>query len=169
MDPTFLPAHRLAALVRSGELGCVELLEHFLARIERLDGRTNAVVVRDFDRARARAKSLDNQTSKYGALFGLPMTVKESFDIAGLPTTWGVPAERLSIVRGNALAVDRLLAAGAVVFGKTNVPLLLADWQSYNEICPITEMSDCATLPCNATVRSAGRFPRSACGQTRHK
>ena len=62
------------------------------------------------------------------------MTVKESFDIAGLPTTWGVPAERNSIARGNALAVDRLLAAGAVVFGKTNVPLLLADWQSYNEI-----------------------------------
>ena len=62
------------------------------------------------------------------------MTVKESFDIAGLPTTWGVPAERDSIAGRNALAVDRLIEAGAVVFGKTNVPLLLGDWQSYNEI-----------------------------------
>ncbi|HEY6430660.1 MAG TPA: amidase [Acetobacteraceae bacterium] len=134
MDLSFLPASRLATLARSGEISCVELLDHCVTRIERLDGRINAVVVRDFDRARGRAKALDNQRDKSGALFGVPMTVKESFDIAGLPTTWGVPAERNSVARRNALAVERLQNAGAVVFGKTNVPLLLADWQSYNEI-----------------------------------
>ena len=55
MDPTFLPAWRLAELVRGGAISCLELLDHFIARVERLDGRTNAVVVRDFDRARERA------------------------------------------------------------------------------------------------------------------
>jgi len=134
MDHSFLPAHRLAELTRSGEIGCRELLDHFIARVEHHDAKINAVVVRDFDRARERAKTLDNQSDKSAPLFGVPMTVKESFDIAGLPTTWGVPAERDSIATRNALAVDRLLAAGAVVFGKTNVPLLLADWQSYNQI-----------------------------------
>ena len=59
MDPTFLPAWRLAELVRGGAIGCSELLDHFIARVERLDSRTNAVVVRDFDRARDHARSLD--------------------------------------------------------------------------------------------------------------
>ena len=58
-DPTFLPAWRLAELIRGGAMSCLELLDHYIARIERLDGRTNAVVVRDFDRARERARKLD--------------------------------------------------------------------------------------------------------------
>jgi amidase len=62
------------------------------------------------------------------------MTVKESFDVAGLPTTWGVLGFKDTKAETNALAVDRLLAAGAVVFGKSNVPLRLADWQSYHSI-----------------------------------
>src|SRR2546422_4532128 len=62
------------------------------------------------------------------------MTIKESYDVAGLPTTWGVPAYKDKIAAKNAVAVDRLLGAGVVLFGKTNVPLYLADWQSYNAI-----------------------------------
>ena len=89
MDPTFLPATQLASLVRSGKIGAAELLEHYIARTERLDGRINAVVVRDFERARARAKALDSQADKSAPLFGVPTTVKESFDVAGLPTTRG--------------------------------------------------------------------------------
>src|SRR5690606_17232674 len=69
-----------------------------------------------------------------GPLHGLPMTVKEAFDVAGLPTTWGSPAHREHLAASSALAVQRLEAAGAIVFGKTNVPLMLADWQSFNEI-----------------------------------
>jgi amidase len=133
-DPTFLPAWRLAALIRECAISCLELLDHYIARVERLDPRINAVVVRDFDRARERARALDAQSDRGAPLFGVPMTIKESFDVAGLPTTWGVPEERNSIARTNALAVDRLLEAGVVLFGKTNVPLLLADWQSYNAI-----------------------------------
>jgi len=137
MDPSFLSAARLAARVRRGEIGCLELLDHYIARVERLDGRTNAVVVRDFERARARARALDRkrkQGSAEGKLFGVPMTVKESFDVAGLPTTWGIPGLEKTTAASNALAVDRLLAAGAVVFGKTNVPIYLGDWQSFNAI-----------------------------------
>ena len=91
-DPTFLPAWRLAELIRGGAIGCLELLDHYIARIERLDSRINAVVVRDFDRARERARLLDRQRKEGRAtpLFGVPMTVKESFDVAGLPDHVGL-------------------------------------------------------------------------------
>jgi amidase len=62
------------------------------------------------------------------------MTVKESFDVAGLPTSWGFPEHRDHVAQADALAVSRLLGAGAIVMGKTNVPRALADWQSVNEI-----------------------------------
>ena len=135
MDPSFQSATRLAERTRSGELGCLDLLEHFIARVERLDPRINAVVVRDFDRARARARVLDHAgRANAGPLFGVPMTVKESFDLAGLPTTWGHQERASHKAEADALAVRRLEAAGAVVFGKTNVPVSLADWQSYNPV-----------------------------------
>jgi len=135
MDPTFLPAWRLAELTRSGEIGCVELLDHAISRVERLDGRVNAVVVRDFERARRRARALDqSDRTKAGPLFGVPMTVKESFDLACLPTTWGYEERRGHRAEQDALPVQRIEAAGAVVFGKTNVPVSLADWQSYNPV-----------------------------------
>ncbi len=133
-DPTFLPASELASRIRARDIGCLELLDHYIARVERLDPRINAVVVRDFERARARARQLDNQSDRSAPLFGVPMTIKESFDVEGLPTTWGAPAFRNSKATRNALAVDRMLNAGVVLFGKTNVPLMLADWQSYNDI-----------------------------------
>ena len=65
-DPSFLPAWRLAELTRAGEIGCRELLDHFIARVERLNPRINAVVVRDLERARARAHALDHG-SRVGA------------------------------------------------------------------------------------------------------
>src|SRR5690242_17812290 len=131
----FLPATALAAMVREGRIGCLELLDHMIARVERLDSRINAVVVRDFERARERARALDNGTIwQKGPLFGVPMTVKESFDVAGLPTTWGFEDYRQNVTTADALAVQRLKRAGAVVFGKTNVPVGLLDWQSYNPI-----------------------------------
>src|SRR5271163_2607520 len=134
MDPTFLPAWRLAELTTSGEIGCVELLDHYIARVDRLNPRINAVVVRGLERARARARSLDHSSSNKGPLFGVPMTVKESFDVAGLPTTWGYADRTTHRAEADALAVQRLEQAGAVVFGKTNVPVALADWQSFNPV-----------------------------------
>ena len=67
-------------------------------------------------------------------LLGLPLTVKESYNIAGLPTTWGLPAQKDFVPREDALSISRVKQAGGVILGKTNVPLSLGDWQSYNEI-----------------------------------
>lgn len=137
LDVPFRSARQLAAAVRTKKIGCLELLELFLARVEKYDPALNAIVVRDLDRARRRARAADRALAKgeiWGPLHGVPMTIKESYDVAGLPTTWGVPALRNNIATRNALAVDRLLDAGVVLFGKTNVPLYLADWQSFNAI-----------------------------------
>jgi amidase len=134
MDPTFLSATHLADLVRTRKIGALELLDHYIARTEQHDPRINAVVVRDFDRSRARARELDSQADKSAPLFGVPMTAKESFDIEGLPTTRGHAAAKDVRVRKSSLAIRRLEGAGAVIFGKTNVPVDLADWQSYNPV-----------------------------------
>ena len=91
--------------------------------------------VRDFDRARARARSLDQKSAvKSAPLFGVPVTVKESFDLKGQPTTWGFEEHKDHRVEHDALPVQRIEAAGAVVFGKTNVPVALGDWQAYNPL-----------------------------------
>jgi amidase len=126
----------LAAALKKREVSAVELLEEVIARVEALDGRLNAVVVRDFDRARAAAKAADLALGRGEAppLTGIPMTVKESFNIAGLPTTWGIPRFKDFVAQDDALIVSRVKAAGAVILGKTNVPFVLGDWQSYNEI-----------------------------------
>jgi amidase len=137
-DLAFKPATELAALVRAKEVGCLELLDIFLARVSRYDQAINAIVVRDFDRARERARKLDNAADRSAPLFGVPMTVKESFDVVGLPTTWGVADFRDTKATTNALAVDRLLATGANVFGKTNVPKFLGESQSHNVIYGVT-------------------------------
>jgi amidase len=134
MDPTFLPAVKLAELTRRRKIGCVELLDHYIARVGRLDGPINAVVVRDFGRARQRAHALDQTADRSAPLFGVPMTVKESFDVAGLPSTRGHLAAKDHRAKTSSIAVRRLEAAGAVIFGKTNVPVDLADWQSYNPV-----------------------------------
>lgn len=126
----------LVAALRSGKVSSVELTDAAIAAIEAGDGRLNAVVVRDFERARAAAKAADAALAKgeAGALLGLPMTVKESFNVAGLPTTWGIPKTEKIPVTQDAVAVARLKAAGAVILGKTNVSYLLADWQSFNDV-----------------------------------
>jgi amidase len=113
-----------------------ELVDSAIARIEALDSKINAVVARDFDRARADAAAADAALAKgeRRPLLGVPMTVKEHFGVAGLPTTWGNPVFRDWRPEVDALAVQRLKAAGAIILGKTNVPLALRDWQSYNEI-----------------------------------
>ncbi|HET6185043.1 MAG TPA: amidase [Acetobacteraceae bacterium] len=139
MDLAYLPAWKLAEMTRTGEIGCAELIDAAIARVERLDSRINAVVVRDFERARKRARQLDHGgRAKAGPLFGVPMTVKESFDLKGHPTTWGFEWRRDHRAEADALPIERLEAAGAVVLGKTNVPVGLADWQSYNPIYDTT-------------------------------
>ena len=136
-DPAFDSASKLARDLRTGRLGASELLTHHLKRLERHNPRLNAVIVTDLDAAKRRARAADRAHARgesWGPLHGVPMTVKDSFDFTGLPTTWGLPEHRDNRARGNSAAVQRLLDAGAVIYGKTNVPVLLAEWQSFNPI-----------------------------------
>jgi amidase len=135
IDP-FAPATDLARALREREVSSTELLELYLGRVEQYDGAINAVVERDFERARAAARFADEALARgeSGPLLGLPMTVKESFNVAGLRTTCGLEDFRDARVDFEAPAVQRIRAAGAVIFGKTNVPPNLADWQSENTI-----------------------------------
>jgi len=129
-------AGELLGMLSDKRVSAAELVDFAIARIETLDPKINAVVVRDFERAGAAAKEADAGLARgeRRPLLGLPMTVKEQFNIAGLPTTWGNPKFRDWRPETDALAVQRLKAAGAIVIGKTNVPLGLTDWQSYNEV-----------------------------------
>lgn len=133
----FTSATRLAGEIRDRRIGCLEALDFYVARAERLNPALNAIVAWQVEAARERARAADAALAKgenWGPLHGVPMTVKESYNIAGLKTTWGNPARRDNVATENAVVVDRLLGAGAVIYGKTNVPYLLMDSQSYNEI-----------------------------------
>jgi len=135
-DLGYRSATELLALLDRGAVSAVELAEAAIARIERHDGTLNAVCVRDFDRALAAARAADERRARgeRAPLLGVPMTVKESFHVAGLPTTWGIPEFADFVPDADALAVERVKDAGAVVLGKTNVPLALGDVQTYNDI-----------------------------------
>lgn len=135
-DFTYTTATDLSAALAAGDVSSVELTEAAIARIERHDDDVNAVCVRDFDNALTAAREADAARAKGEArpLLGIPMTVKESYNIAGLPTTWGNPEFKDFAPTEDALAVARVKAAGAVVLGKTNVPFMLGDLQSYNDI-----------------------------------
>jgi amidase len=126
----------LVAALQARKISATELADHVIARIEALDPKLNAVVVHDFDRGRDAAKAADAALARgeRRPLLGIPMVVKESFDVAGLPTTWGVPAFKDWKPKEDAVIIARVKAAGAVILGKTNVPLLLGDWQSHNDI-----------------------------------
>ncbi len=123
-----------AAAIRSGETTALAECEAAIARIEERNPPLNAVVVRDYDRAREAAHALDAAGPDERPLFGVPMTVKESFNVTGLPTTWGHEQHRDWIAPRDADAVARLRAAGAVILGKTNVPVDLADLQTHNPV-----------------------------------
>ncbi len=136
MEWSFRSAEELIAALRTGAVTSGELTDEAIARIERDDEVVNAICVPDFDRARAAARQADQARARGEdrPLLGVPVTVKESYDVAGLPTTWGLPAHRDHRPAADAVQVARLKAAGAVVLGKTNVPLGLQDIQSFNDL-----------------------------------
>lgn len=131
------PAHRLATELREGRLSAVELLERHRERCERLNPALNAVIATDFPAARERAALADAARARgesWGPLHGLPMTVKDSLEVAGLPTVCGAPALKQHRPKHTAPAVQRLVDAGAIVFGKTNVPTYAGDVQTFNPV-----------------------------------
>ena len=133
----FKSATELASSIRRGEITSVDLLNLYLDRIQRYDDDINAVVALDLAAARTRAEQADKalaQDQDWGPLHGLPMTVKDVFEVVGMPTTSGDPKLKGYIPKRNAIAVQRLIDAGAIIFGKTNVPYHAMDIQSYNEI-----------------------------------
>jgi amidase len=136
MDYATAGAGEMADALAARRVSAVELFEAAVARIEAVDGPINAVVVRDFDRAHDAAKAADAALARgeRAPLLGVPVTVKEAFNVAGLPTTWGLEPFKDWIADEDAVVVTRLKAAGAVIVGKTNVPPNLADWQSANPI-----------------------------------
>jgi amidase len=133
---SFKTAVELSEALAAKKVSAVELAQDAIGRIERHDDKINAVCVRDFGRGLEAARAADAARARGDAspLLGIPMTVKESFNVAGLPTTWGFPAQKDFIPPEDALAISRVKAAGAVLLGKTNVPFGLGDWQSYNDI-----------------------------------
>lgn len=133
---SLLSTTALQAELRSGRISAVEALEQAIGRIEARDGDINAVVVRDFERARAAAVAADAALARGDRrpLLGVPMTVKESFNVAGLPTAWGIAGIDAARPLHDAVAVARLKASGAVIIGKTNVATYLGDWQSVNAV-----------------------------------
>lgn len=136
-DIAFLSAVQLAARIKSKEISSVELTQHYIDRIERYDGDINAIIVRIFEQALEDAKKADSSLAAgtdLGPLHGVPMTIKESYMIADTPATWGIESFRNNIASEDGLAVKRFRNAGAHFLGKTNVPINLADFQSYNSI-----------------------------------
>lgn len=130
-------ATELAGKIRAKEISSRELTELYIRRIEKYDPEINAVVVRDFEGALESASRADAALAAGEPLapfHGVPMTIKEAYDIEGQPTTWGIPAFAKNIATSDAETVRRLKRAGAHFLGKTNVPVQLGDFQSYNEI-----------------------------------
>ena len=133
---SFKTAIELSAALAAKQVSAVELAEDAIARIERHDGKINAICVRDFDCAMQAARAADAALARgeKKPLLGLPVTIKESFNIAGLPTTWGFVPQKDYRPTADALSMTRVKDAGGIILGKTNVPLGLGDWQSYNDI-----------------------------------
>ena len=133
----FRPALELGRLLKTRKISASELLEACLNQYMLHNDALNAVVVTDLDRARRAAAASDKRLKRgtpLGPFDGVPMTAKESFDWTGTPSTWGAPAFRENIAKSDAAAIRRLTEAGAVLYGKTNVPFMLADWQSFNDV-----------------------------------
>jgi amidase len=191
-NASFKDALALATDIRSRRIGCLELLDYFWGRTQRFNPKLNAIVVEDLDRARTRARAADAAIGRgeiWGPLHGLPISVKESFDIVGRPTTWGIPELKDNCPSTNALAVDRFLDAGAIIFAKTNVPTLLADWQTFNPIYGTTNnpwnlslspggssggsaaalAAGLTSLECGSDIGGSIRNPAHYCGVYGHK
>src|SRR5581483_1598327 len=136
-SPDFASALDVAAAVRSGRISAVELTELAFRRLDRFNPKLNAVILEFRERAMARARQADEALARkqsWGPFHGVPITVKETFAFEGSPATAGATQYKGFRPKHSAIAVDRMLKAGAIVIGKTNIPVFAADLQSYNPI-----------------------------------
>ena len=181
-----------ARAIRAGEVSSLELTRHILDRISRLNPRINAIVTLTADAALARAREADAALARreaWGPFHGVPCTIKDTFEMAGVRTTAGATFLANHISARDAVVVARLRSAGAVIVGKTNVPRMASDWQSYNEIFGATNNpwdvtrtpggssgGEAAALAAGLTYLSVGsdiggsiRVPAHFCGVYGHK
>jgi len=177
--------------LESKRISAVELLETTIAHYQVVNPALNAVVTTDFERARRRALAIDNQRiagEKLGVLAGLPMTIKDTFDVEGLPASSGLKA-LLGRTASDAVVVSRARAGGAVIWGKTNVPVMAGDWQSFNALYGTTNnpwdlsrapggssggaaaalASGMTALEIGSDIGGSLRVPASFCGVFSHK
>lgn len=136
-DTAFLSATKLTEKLRKRELSSRELLTRYLERVKRYNPDLNAIVAMNAEAAKKRADEADKALKNgdvWGPLHGLPITVKDSFEVAGLPATSGSETLRQYVPESNADVVQALIDAGAIVVGKTNMPLYGSDIQSYNAV-----------------------------------
>lgn len=166
-DPTLWSASQQAAAIAAGDLGSEELLDLCLDRIEAIDPLVHAVCTLDVHRARRRAHEADEATARgesWGPLHGLPFTIKDAIDTAGIRSTGGAEALRDRVATSDAPAVASLKSAGAIVFGKTNLPEWSGDWQSFNTMFGTTNNPwDLTRTPGGS---SGGAAAAVACGMT---
>jgi fatty acid amide hydrolase len=140
MDPnqiTSLTASEIAQRIKERELSAQQVVEAHIQRIEAVDKKLNAVIITRFDEARAEAKEADEairEGKPLGPLHGVPITIKEQFDVQGLETNVGVPNQTGRIAERDGPLVSRLRKAGAIILGKTNIMMTLAGWESDNPV-----------------------------------
>src|SRR5262245_56313216 len=166
-DLAYVSALDLADAIRRRQVSSREALEYFLARIASLDKTINSVVTIDAERARAEAVEADRFLARgdtRGSLHGVPMTIKDSLQTRGMRTTSGVPEFSNFVPQEDAWPVARVREAGAVIFGKTNLPIYAGDLQSYNEVFGTTNNPyDLTRTPGGSSGGSAAAL---ACGFT---
>jgi amidase len=188
----FRSAVELAGMIRSRELSSLEFTRYFIGRIERFDSKVNAFMVRVFEQSLEAAKHADAVLARgeaVGPLHGLPMTLKESFNVTGLATTWGVPGHKGNVATSDSDVARSLRAAGAHLLGKTNVPFMLGDFQSYNTLSGTTNnpwdpertpggssggaaaalAAGLTGLECGSDIGGSIRNPAHYCGVYGHK
>jgi amidase len=166
-DPTLWTASEQAVAIREGRVGSEELLDLMLARIAAVDGQVNAVCTFDVEPARQRCREADAATAvgeSWGPLHGLPITIKDAIATEGIRSTGGATALRDHTPATDAPAVSALKSAGAIVFGKTNLPEWSGDWQSFNEMFGTTNNPWLLTHTPGGS--SGGAAAAVACGMT---
>jgi amidase len=188
----FKSALELGRMLRARKISARDLLQACLSQYAKHNSTINAVIFTNLDKAQKAATAVDKRLAKGKPLSvfdGVPMTIKESFDWEGAPSTWGDPALKDNIAAKDAVALQRITDAGAVLYGKTNVPLHLADWQSFNVIYGTTNnpwdvtrtpggssggaaaalATGMSTLEVGSDIGSSIRNPAHYCGVFGHK
>jgi len=177
--------------LEAGRISAAALLEASIDRYHAVNPALNAVVATDLDRARRRAQAIDEQRAAgehLGPLAGLPMTIKDTFDVEGMPASAGLKG-LLGRATRDAVVIARAKAAGAVIWGKTNVPVMAGDWQSYNGLYGTTNnpwdlartpggssggaaaalASGITALEIGSDIGGSLRVPAAFCGVFSHK